>query len=130
MTVTTVKIESLLTNLRKSQLTGISFDPESLALTLEFTLGDEVKVIKMQFFQLIHLVISKEIDENDGCFFVGDVSLTPVADGGKEILSSLLYRFRERDGTVATYPQQSLFHFHLEGGVCIEAVCGEWELLS
>ena len=85
------KIESLLQNLDKSQLVGIDLDPTNLGVRLEFTFGPEERDIIVQLFQLVHFIISKEPDDNDGCFFVGQVALNPLRDGGKKILSSLLY---------------------------------------
>ena len=120
--------ESTLKDLRKSQLVGLSFDPTHLWVRLEFTFGGEGDNVVIQLTQRIHFVLSKDPDDDDWCFFVCEINLTPIEDGGKEILSSLGYRFRERDGTVASCSSRSLFHFHLEGGVCIEAVCGSYQV--
>lgn len=124
------KIESLLQNLDKSQLVGIDLDSNNLGVRLEFTFGPEKRDIIVQLFQLVHFIISKEPDDNDGCFFVGEVALNPLKDGGKKILSSLLYPLQEKNGNVASYPAKQMFHFHLEGGVCIEAVCGAYEIFQ
>jgi hypothetical protein len=134
MTVTiSPNTQSLLKSLRKSQLVGLSVDPNHLWVRLEFTygtFGGEADTVVIQLTQLVHFTLSKDPDDDDDdwCFFVGEINLTPIEDGGKEILSSLGYRFRERDGTVASYPSRSLFHFHIEGGVCIEAVCGSYQV--
>jgi hypothetical protein len=125
--------KSILKSLRKSQLVGFSVDPNHLWVRLEFTygtFGGEADTVVIQLTQLIHFILSKnpDDDDDDWCFFVCEIKLTPVEDGGKEILSSLGHRLREADGTVASYSSHSLFHFYLEGGVCIEAVCGSYQV--
>jgi len=122
-------IQSLLKYLRKSQLIGISFEPTKLWARLEFTAGPQGYDVIIQLFQIVHFVLSKDTDD-DECFYVGSIDLTFIEDGGKEILSSLLYPFRDRDGSVASYPSRSLFYLRIEGGVCIEAVCGSYQVFQ
>lgn len=122
-------IQALLKYLRKSQLVGISFEPTKLSMRLEFTVGSQGDDIVIQLFQIIHLVLSKDPDDNK-IFYVGEINLIPIENGGKEILSFLLYPFRERDGSVASYPSQSLFHLHIEGGICIEVICGSYQVFQ
>lgn len=122
-------IQSLLAYLKKSQLIEISFDPTKLYVRFEFTVGPQGENIIIQLFQLAHFVLSKELDDEPN-FFVGAIDLIPLQDGGKEILSSLLYAFREKDGSVASYPSRPLFYFQIEGGVCIEAVCGSYQIFK
>lgn len=120
-------IQFLLNSLSKSQLVGISF--ELTGVRLEFTSGIQGSDVIIQLFQVVHFMLSKDPDEQE-TFYVGRIDLTPLEKGGKEILSALLYPFKERDGTVVSYPSHPLFHLHIEGGVCIEAVCGSYQVFQ
>jgi hypothetical protein len=104
-------------------------EPTELSARLEFTYGSQEYDVVIQLFQIVHFVLSKDPDDNDP-FYVGRIDLTVIENGGKEILSSLLYPFRDRTGSVASYPSRSLFHLHIEGGVCIEAVCGSYQVFQ
>ena len=119
----------MLDYLRRSQLIGISLEPTELSARLEFTYGSQEYDVVIQLFEIIHFVLSKDPDDN-APLYVGRIDLTVIENGGKEILSSLLYPFREQDGSVTSYPSRSLFHLHIEGGVCIEAVCGSYQVFQ
>lgn len=122
-------IQSLLKYLRKSQLIGISFEPIKLSAHLEFTVGSEGYDVIIQLFQIVHFMLSKYPYDNEN-FYSGEIDWTSIKDGGKEVLSSLLYPFKEQDGSLASYPSRSLFHLHIEGGVCIEAVCESYQVFQ
>ncbi|NEP44943.1 MAG: hypothetical protein F6K35_39270 [Okeania sp. SIO2H7] len=94
------KIQSVLQNFNKSQLVGIDFDSTNLGVRLEFTFAPEGGDIIVQLLQLVHFTISKEPDNNDGCFCVGEVTLNPLKDGGEKILRSLLYPLKEKNGNI------------------------------
>ena len=119
----------MLNYLRRSQLIGISLEPNELSARLEFTFGSQEYDVVIQLFQIVHFVLSKDPDDN-APFYVGRVNLTLLENGGKEILFSLLYPFREQDGRGTSYPSRSLFHLQIEGGVCIEAVCGSYQVFQ
>ena len=72
--------------------------------------------------------MSKSPEDEDGSHPVGDVSLTPLEDGGREVLSSLNYKICDRDGGVFTYSSASMFHFHLDGWIVLDVVCGEYHV--
>ncbi|MUL36524.1 hypothetical protein [Gloeocapsopsis dulcis] len=120
-TLITPKTQALLDSLKSSQLVQVSFEPTKLWVSLEFTFGPEGKNVVVELQQLVHFVLSKEDPDDDGCFFVGEVTMTTVENSATEILSSLSYLFRIQNKNVQ--PEQSLLHFHLEGAVCIEAIC-------
>lgn len=122
-------VQSLLKYLKRSQLVGISVEPSNLSITLEFTHGTQGCNVIIKVFQVVHFIISKDPDDND-VFYVGNINLITIEDGGKEILSSLLYPFTEQDGGVGIYPSRCLFHLHIEGGICIEVVCGSYQIFQ
>jgi hypothetical protein len=122
-------IKSLLAGLRKSQLMDILLDPTKLYVRLTFTVGIQGLNTVIQLFQVAHFVLSKEPDD-EGSFFVGAIDLIPLKDGGKEVLSSLQYAFREEDGSAASYPSCSLFYFRVQGGICIDVVCKSYQIFQ
>lgn len=110
--------------LKKSQLVNISIKCDGMVLELEFThgLGDEE--IFIQCLNVIHFVFSKELDDCDGCYFVGNIGAKRLEYGGKESLEQLNYGFRELDGKeTAYYPSKNLLHFYIEGGAYLQVIC-------
>ena len=123
----TKKTLSLLNTLRDFQLSEILISPVDWSTKLIFTFGSnpEIKDVSVQLSKIVHMTFSKDPDDNEGCYTTYEVKLNPIHDGGNDILSLLNYPIRSRDGNVFSYPSKMLFHFHLEGDICIEAVCEE-----
>jgi hypothetical protein len=96
------------------------------AVQLDFMLDGENTVV-LRLCEVVHLVLSQSLAE-EGPHLVGELSITPVSDGGKEVLAALHYRFFKQNGEVFSYPGEQLFHFHLEGAICLEAVCRSYQL--
>lgn len=121
-------IVSLLNYLRNSQLTEISISPIDSSIKLIFTFDSLTKNFVVQLFELVHISFSKDIEDNEGCYVVYEIKLNEINGGGKDILSLLNYPIKDRHGNVFSYPSKALFHFHLEGDMCIEAVCGKYQV--
>jgi hypothetical protein len=126
----TSETQALLNRLRNFQLVEISFEPTAFSAHLTFTFGPNVKDIAIQLFEITHFVLSKDPDDNEGCYLINEVTLTKVSDGGLEILSSLNYPFKNRDGSVFFYPSKSLFYLNLEGDICLSVVCGKYQIFQ
>jgi hypothetical protein len=128
--IITPETQALLDRLRDFQLVEISFKPTEWSIHLTFTFGPNVKDIVVNLFEIAHFILSKNPDDNDGCYMVGEVTLTSITDGGLRVLSSLNYPFKNRDGSIFSYPSKQLFYWHLEGDVCLEVICGKYELFQ
>ena len=123
---------SLLHYLRNSQITEISISPIdfSIKFTLTFAFNTHSKNFVIQLFEVAHISCSKDVEDNEGCYVVYEIKLNEISDGGKNILSSLNYPIKNRNGDVFSYPSKTLFHFHLEGDMCIEAICGKYHIFE
>lgn len=111
------------------QLSKILLGTTGQSLRLEFTSETGGGSIALELFNLVQLVFSRVIDD-EGSFFVGEISLIPIMDGGEQMLSLLNYSFLNKDGRILSYPSKTLLHFRMEGGVCLEAVCHAYTLLQ
>ncbi len=122
----TEKPLSLLEKLRNFHISDIYVNPINLSvkLTLTFPSDPSIENVYIELEKIVHIAFSKELEENEDCFFILDIFLEEISDGGSDILSSLNYPLHNTDGSVFSYPLQPLFYFRLEGGLFIEAVCG------
>jgi hypothetical protein len=109
-----------------AQLAGISFDHEEFWVRLIFRMGSSVKDVYLDLLDLAYFNFSKDPDDNEGCYLIGEVHLKAIENNRQELFSLLRFPFRDLDGEVSTYPSKPLFHFHLEGDVCVEALCGKY----
>jgi hypothetical protein len=125
-----MNLESLADKLKKSSLMSCTIDSSNFSFTLEFSLGGGETDIIIKLYQIIHSSISKDPDEQESCFFVGDFSVTPLSDGGHDVLSYLKHSFRDPNGEVSSYPSRPLWHLHVEGGICLDFVFGAYEIFQ
>lgn len=102
-------------------------DPCAQWLNVEFTSSVGDGDVLLKFFNVALFKFSRTLDD-EGLFVVGAVSLKPYGDGGRDILDSLGYDFRDEGGNPVSFPDRVLWHFHLEGDVCIDLVCEKYEL--
>lgn len=123
------KHQALLEQLKSCDLSGISIEPSGQWLRFDFTSGIGGPSVVVTLFNPTFFKFSRDFDD-EGHSVVGEASLIPLKDGGKEAFTSLGYDLRNECGTVATYSSRSLFHFHLDGGICIDAVCEAYEMLQ
>lgn len=117
--------QSLIDGLGYAEVSTVSYNMPNLQLKFSFQPGVLSTVIEL--LQVIHLVVSQTQGDN-GDFVVGEVSLTAVENGGKSVLSNLHYRFYDQDNAVLNFPDVCLYHFHLEGDICVEAVSESYRI--
>jgi hypothetical protein len=120
---------ALLKQLEASCVSAFFIDPSGQQLNVEFTSTVSDLGVLLKLYNLVLFKFSRTLDD-EGLFVVGGVSLTPVHHGNQNILASLGYDFRNDDGYPVSYPSRGLWHFHVEGDICIDVVCEEYELLE
>jgi len=118
-------------DLRNADLVGISLISQPLTLRLDFTFGMEIYDTSIEFYQLVHHVISQPVksDSEESCFWVGNAEIRELAEDKSQILSGLSYPFQNQAGLVDT-GSSSLFYFRLEGDICIQVVCGSYKIFQ
>jgi hypothetical protein len=116
--------------LKRSSLINCTINSSNFSFHLEFSFGDGKTDVIIKLYQVVHSLISKDPDDQDSCFFIADFSITPLKDGGVEMLSRLKYGFRDPNGAMATYPSRHLWYLHVEGGICIDLVFGAYEIFQ
>jgi len=128
----TSKTYNLLNSLRDFQLHETFVHPIEWSIRFNFSFGSDptVRDMVIKLSEVVHFLLSKDSDDNEGCYTVYETTLTELEDGGKEVLSSLSYPIKSTDGNVFCYPSKTLFHFHLEGDLCVEVVCGKYEVFQ
>ncbi|MEG4026952.1 MULTISPECIES: hypothetical protein [unclassified Microcoleus] len=64
-------------DLKSANLAGISLIPQPLTLRLDFTFGTGIYDTSIEFYQLVHQVISQPVnsDPEESCFWVGNAEL-------------------------------------------------------
>jgi hypothetical protein len=126
-TTITPTLTTFLEDLKSSDLVGISLNPQNLGLRLDFTFGPEADDVAIELYQIIHLVFSQPLnaDNEDICFWVGEVELKKIEDNIQEVLSTS-YPFANQHEQVNAN-LQSLIYFHLEGDICLEVVCRNYK---
>jgi hypothetical protein len=125
-TAIVLNLKTFLDDLKSADLVGISLRPQNLGLRLDFTFGPEVPDVAVEFDRILHLVISRPINSDDEnyCFWVGEVQLRKLEENAESFLSSLSYPFNfppDRD-------LASLSHFRLEGDIFIEIICESYKI--
>jgi len=118
-TTITPNLTTFLEDLKSADLVGIYLNPHNLGLRLDFTFGPDADDVAIEFYQIIHLVFSQPLNpDNEGiCFWVGNVELKEIKDNIQESLFQS-YPFTNQNLTLL----QPLFHFHLEGDICLEVI--------
>lgn len=121
--------QSLLKQMEASSVSTFFIEPSGRWLSIDFTSSVGELDVLLKLFNPILFKFSRTLDD-EGLFVVGGVSLTSIYDGGKDILDSLSYDFKDESSHRVSYPQRALWHFHLEGDICIDVVCEYYELLK
>jgi hypothetical protein len=123
-------LTSFLEDLKSADLVGISLLPQNLGLRLDFTFGPEASDVKIELYQIIHLVLSQALNTNneDFCFWVGEVELRNLQEDGSQILSRLSYPFHNSNGNIEA--DSSLIYFRLEGDIFLEVICGSYKIFQ
>jgi hypothetical protein len=126
----TAKLQSLLQSLRQSILVSLSFEPTQLWVQMIFshTPGEHSIIIELR--RLIHFVVMKDAGDEDGFFFVGDISLIPVKEEQDENISPLIpCRYPYSDPNQDS-PAQNRFYLYIDGGIHIEAVFEDYRVFQ
>lgn len=121
--------KQILKKFTNSQLVGVFIEPTKLWIRLDFIVEIENKECDIEFHQILNFHLSKDIDSEDGGYYIGEISHQEITDGGKEILSKMRYPFLDFNEEMKTFPSKLLHYFHLEGEVCVDIVCGNYKIL-
>ncbi|AFZ57709.1 hypothetical protein H6G54_17070 [Anabaena cylindrica FACHB-243] len=155
-TTITPNLTTFLEDLKSADLVGISLNPHNLGLRLDFTFGPEADDVAIELYQIIHFVFSQSLnpDDEDICFWVGEVELKKIEDDIHGFLSKLglthnsrkkkpfkeivrnIFRkslksnpFIDQNEPVNTN-LQSLIYFHLQGDISLEVVCKDYKIFQ
>jgi hypothetical protein len=101
-----------------------------LGLRLDFTFGPESGDAKIELYRIVHLVFSQPLntDDENFCFWVGEVELRNIEESGSQFLSGLSYPFKNANGSIEA--DSSLTYFRLEGDIFVEVVCGNYKIFQ
>jgi len=131
MTATiTQNLTTFLEDLKSADLIGISFIPKSLGLRLDFTYGPEIGDVAIELEGIVHFVFSQplEPEDEDFCFWVGEVKIESLSEGAMSVLSSLSYPFTMGQSANLPETNSALVRFYLEGDICLEVICGSYKI--
>ena len=97
-------------------------------MRLDFTFGPEFGDVAIEFDRILHLVISRPINSDDEnyCFWVGEVELRKLEQNAETFLSSLSYPFN----SPPDLDLSSLIHFRLEGDIFIQIICEHYKIFQ
>lgn len=120
-------LSDFLDDLKSADLVGISLNPQTLGLRLDFTFGPEADDVAIELYHVIHLVFSQPLntEDEDICFWVGEVELKKIEDDLQKYLSKY-YPFINQN-QVDNTNLKSLIYFHLQGDICLEVVCKNYK---
>ncbi|MEA5554722.1 hypothetical protein VB713_27730 [Anabaena cylindrica UHCC 0172] len=155
-TTITPNLTSFLEDLKSADLVGISLNPKNLGLRLDFTFGPEADDVGIELYQIIDFVFSQPLnpDDEDICFWVGEVKLNKIEDNIHGFLSKLGFKHKSRtkkpfkeifrnifrkslkSNTFIDQNErvntnlQSLIYFHLQGDIDLEVVCKDYKIFQ
>jgi hypothetical protein len=92
------------------------WDEDCEVLQLCFIIENGQREITLSLFDIAHMVYSRFLHD-EACYFVGEVVLEPVLDGGKAF-SQRFKNLMHND-----YPSEKLYSLHIEGGIGMEILC-------
>ena len=115
-------LTSVAYSLKNSHLVKVGLDPESLRLKLAFHMWQSEQVVIIECRQIAYLSFSKTPDEEEPAYFVLDVFISAVTDGGLAVLDKLGFQLRDKDGHSVVRECQA-YHLRTVGDVCIDVVC-------
>ena len=123
-------IEAFLKSYENSFLSVFIIQPEvkRVELHLGFSPNEKGAILKLN--NVIHLKSSKTFDAVEGPFYVGEMKMVRLNDGDEGILVALQYPFHGSNGKIVPYPNQALFHFHLEGEMILDIICVGYEIFK
>lgn len=102
----------------------ISSDLGSVTFELMYSESPEShSIITLQ--NVIQMSFSRTPDTEQLGFYIGEIKIVELHDGGQEILKKLNHLFVESNGEDAQYKNLPLFHLHSEGEVCFDIICSK-----
>jgi hypothetical protein len=67
--------------------------------------------------------------DDDSPYLVGDIKLSALSrDEETRLLTMLSYSFREDDTNAVPSFGKQLFHFSMEGSICLDIVCQDYSI--
>jgi hypothetical protein len=109
--------------LDRSQLKSIEMDPVTLSLRLVFVQVEGKGDLKLELDGIAQVNISKDFNDEEMLAIVGEATLRQYEDGTPVLK---LFRYPFTKGAPDYEPmasEKAIFHFHLEGDVCIDVIC-------
>lgn len=116
-----------LQKLRDTVLIGMQYDVRSRSLILSFQEPSGSRV-SVHLIEVLQLSVSNTDDPPLEKVDVVHVSARKLEDGAKQELDRLGYMWRDLQGKTVAYEGPALFHFLVEGDVCIAAICKRFDL--
>ncbi|MGH9822315.1 MAG: hypothetical protein ACREDR_03500 [Blastocatellia bacterium] len=118
--------QALIDQLGTCVLSEMNLEPSGLWLRFDFesAIGGPVVILKLYNPALVKF--SRTLDDEGG-FVIGEAALS-VLDDSKTDLAALGYGFSDKNGPTLSYPARTLLHFHLEGDICIDVICEDYDL--
>lgn len=121
--------EKKINELNSSEILSINIDPIKFLIKIHFFLPIDGKAITIELKDIALIRIAKDIKDDDGNYFVAKINFQSItADGGYDIFSKIGYPYFDMDGNVLTYPNRSLYYLSIEGDLCLDIVCGSFEI--
>ena len=111
-----------LIKLTNYQLVGIYLDSYLSSLNLEFTSGNPSQDIMLRFTRIADFAISKDRDDDEGCFIVCETSIDMVSQENTNIL---ILQNRKIE-----FPDIDLFHFQIDGCARVEVIFGHLDIFE
>jgi hypothetical protein len=113
-----------------SQLLEANINSNLNSIKLEFFTDKDNKNFILEFFNIIQYSMSKflEKDEDSSSYYIVKAKLEILKDGGSDILKKLGYGYKDFEGNVLYYPNESLFYFQTEGDICISLIAKTYSL--
>jgi hypothetical protein len=119
-----LQLQQTLERLRYYALSAIDVQGDVRRTKLTFvSTVDREEDISIELFELLFIRISRTPDD-DPPYMVGEIKISALsANEEKRLLTTLGYSFREDDTNAIPSFGKQLFHFTLEGSICLDIVC-------
>ena len=118
------KLNSELVRLANYELFFVEFLPTCSGIRLKFSYGGaKASISELILYNAVQLSISRTPDTEESSYYVGEIALKKLSDGGQVLLRKFGHSFLEQNGEIAKYQDIPLYHIHIEGEICIDVVC-------
>lgn len=121
--------EQIFERLRYYALAAVEMDAEVKSIKLNFvSTTDGEEDLRIEFFEPLLIKLSRTPDD-DGPYLIGDLTLEALSlDEEKKLMERLGYYFRDPDTNNPPSFGRQLFHFFLEGAICIDIVFEDYSI--